>query len=152
MKNLKSIITGILSSAVFFMAVQVTLANQKANDTFAHKENSSNKKSPSAANLLESDSLWFQVTSPNNDENDHENQTVQQQPTETSPSGDCAPPNSGNVCSVQLDISGITDPIAYNALLARISTTSNKPTVEEFIDLGATYLEAAKQRMSGDPE
>lgn len=145
-------ITGSLSLAMLFIAMQVSSANQKANDSFALKENPSIKENASAANFLESDSLWFQVTSPNNDENDHENQTVQQQPTETSPSGDCAPPNSGNVCSVQLDISGITDQTAYNALLARISTTSNKPTIEEFIDLGATYLEAAKQRMPGDPE
>ncbi|WP_353196914.1 hypothetical protein [Parapedobacter defluvii] len=144
MKTLNHIIRKAMLVLALFAIAHMGMANQPVKKAAIPAPN------PAAAYIAKfiQSQQWFEVSSSNNNPTDHSNQTVTNQPEEEQPSGTCRPSYSGNICSVELDISGITDMAAYNALLARIGT-SNPPKVSEFIALGASFIQAAKQFVSG---
>lgn len=139
MEKMKNIITGVLSVAVLFIAFQVSVANESSTNksTFLKKHT----QSFLTDFTIQGDTLWFPVTINGLDDMDPASQQVSDQPTDQRPSGDCDPDNSGKVCSVKLDISGITDETAYNELKSRINDSTNPATIQDFLDLGATAEE-----------
>ncbi len=145
MKKIKNIITGILSVAVFFMAVQVGLANESSANSSSIDMNEQLHKTISSF-TIQTDTMWFPVTITGLDDEDPEDQSASAEPTNQKPTGECAPENTGPVCAVGLDISGVTDQTAYSALINRINEPSEtNPTIQEFLDIGATYLDDAHE-------
>ncbi|MEC3879136.1 hypothetical protein [Parapedobacter sp. 10938] len=140
MKKIKNIITGILSVAVFFMAVQVGVAQEKVAML------SGEIVSQPAFDVLlfsqSADTVWFSVTITGIDETLPTNQEVTAQ---ANPSGTCQPPYSGPICSVKLDKTNMpsSNQAAYDALIDRIGG-GNPPTISEFLALGITSVQYAK--------
>lgn len=148
MKTTKKIITVVLPVAMLFLAFQVGVA-KKSPTSIKSLSLKEHVQSSIADFTILADTMWFPVTINGLDDEDPEAQEVTDQPTSQTPSGDCAPENQGEVCSVGLDLSGITDQEKYNELLDRIDNSSQpNPTIQEFLDIGATYLDDAHELTS----
>ena len=94
---------------------------------------------------IDADVLWFPVTINGLDDTDHSGQQVSDQPTDQQPSGDCDPANSGKICSVKLDVTTIINEMEYTELKNRINDTTNPATIQDFLDLGATFEEYSRE-------
>lgn len=150
MKKIKNIITGVLSGAVFFIAMQVGVAHEQVGTpvdkvevkesveawVLAHTLATLNAgKTTSPIYAIQGGNMWFAVNATGSQPSD---QKVSEQPTTSTPSGDCLTTNTGQICSVLLNTSPITDTEAYEELKERIGT-ENPPSIQDFLDLGATY-------------
>ncbi|GGC47831.1 hypothetical protein GCM10011386_44960 [Parapedobacter defluvii] len=150
MKKMKNIITGVLSGAVLFMAIQVGVAHEKTKDFVNKLEIKQSteawelartvamlqaSKTISSMYFVQGGNMWFAVNATGTQPSD---QKVSQQPTTSTPSGDCLTTNTGQICSVLLNTSSIEDTEAYEELKERIGT-ANPPSIQDFLDLGATY-------------
>jgi len=141
----KRIITAALPIAMLFLAFQVAVA-KKSPTSFKSLFQKEHVQSSIADFTVLADTMWFPVTINGLDDQDPESQDVYDQPTNQTPSGDCDPENQGKVCSVGLDLSGITSQEAYNELLNQIDDDSQpNPTIQDFLDIGATYLDDAHE-------
>src|SRR5690606_25821144 len=117
MKTTKNIITGILSSAVFFMAVQVGIAQEKV--AMLSGEIVSYPSLNALSSFQSADTVWLSVTITGPNETLPTNQEVSAQ---ANPSGTCQPAYSGPICAVKLDKSNMSpsNQTAYDALITRI--------------------------------
>ena len=130
MKTIKNIITGILSVAVFFIAVQVSMAAEK----------SVPGEKVMVANVQQQDTLWIPITITDTDEPEEaENQRVEAEPTANLP-GDCQPDNLGEICAVRLNFSNADEDEIEELLdLLKDNDASNNPTIQDFLDADAEY-------------
>lgn len=102
MKTLNQIIKTAGIAAALFLAVQMGSASPVISDAASVEAEAAITDVP---NVIQADTLWFPVTINGPNETDHNNQQVSEQPTDQTPSGDCAPTNTGEICSVKLDVS-----------------------------------------------
>jgi hypothetical protein len=128
MEKIKNIITGVLSGAVLFMAVQVGVAHEQA-EAFVDKVEV--KVSTERGTLSGLSNQWVQLEIAGTPTNPADQVVIE----EGNSDPDCNEP-SGEICAVELNYDPSAPMIA--PLLARIGGP-NPPTVAEFITAGATY-------------
>ena len=87
---------------------------------------------------------WFAVNIISGDGELPSQQQVSSPPVKPTPQGSCDPDNEGSICSVQLNVTSVTDIPAYNALISRI-TMGTKPTIAEFLATGASQTNVARE-------
>lgn len=129
MKKIKSIITGILSGAVFFLAMQIGVAQEKAVASAGEKVEV--KVSTERGTFSGLSNQWVQLEIAGTPTNPADQVVIE----EGNSDPDCNEP-SGEICAVELNYDPSAPMIA--ALLDRIGGP-NPPTVAEFITAGATY-------------
>jgi hypothetical protein len=141
-----------VTSAFLFMGIQSGMAQEQAIKAADKAEQAGTitvemLKSATENLKLQTGNQWFPVSITGSPNTNPANQQVTANPDPTTPTtGTCRVNYSGQICQVQLNVGDIpdTNPTAYNALLARIGGMT-PPTIAEFIALGATYVQEAKQ-------
>lgn len=147
MEKMKKIIAGILSVAVFFMAVQVSIAGQSsvksptADQTYELTTVKNTEAGITAAKIIQTGEQWIAVSiiNPSNPETDATNQRVEEEPEETEPSGDCSTLNTGPICSVKLNLSAADEDEVQDLIDQLNDPMQPNPTIQDFLNAGATY-------------
>lgn len=130
MEKIKNIISGVLSVAVLFMAVQVSIAG-----TIVPTEDVTDIE------IIQTGEQWIAVSiiNPSNPETDATNQRVEEEPEETEPSGACSTLNTGQICSVKLNLSAADEDEVQDLIDQLNDPMQPNPTIQDFLNAGATY-------------